>query len=89
MHITLTDEEDVYDAMGRLRSIYPNLMELRYDNSRTRSENLPVEAPDAASEKRPADFIRELYRIQNNTEMNMEQEAYLQTLIRKIWEEEA
>ncbi|MBP5614106.1 MAG: exonuclease SbcCD subunit D, partial [Bacteroidales bacterium] len=85
MHITLTDEEDVYDAMGRLRSIYPNLMELRYDNSRTRSENLPVEAPDADSEKRPADFIRELYRIQNNTEMNMEQEAYLQTLIRKIW----
>lgn len=87
MHITLTDEEDVYDAMGRLRSIYPNLMELRYDNSRTRSENLPSETPDIASKKTPADFVRELYLMQNNRELGTEQEEYLQAQIRHIWED--
>ena len=86
-HITLTDEEDVYDAMGRLRSLYPNLMELRYDNSRTRSENLPLETLGNSPEKSPADFVRELYRIQNNKDLGLEQEEYLQKLIRQIWED--
>ena len=28
LHITLTDEQDVPDALARLRVIYPNLMQL-------------------------------------------------------------
>ena len=36
LHITLTDEEDILDAIGKLRSIYPNVMKLDYDNKRTR-----------------------------------------------------
>ena len=36
LHITLTDEEDIPDAIGKLRVIYPNLMKLDYDNTRTR-----------------------------------------------------
>ena len=34
VHITLTDEEDIPEAMGRLRVIYPYLMKLDYDNMR-------------------------------------------------------
>ena len=37
LHIVLTDEEDVPDAAARLRTVYPNLMKLDYDNTRTRS----------------------------------------------------
>ena len=37
IHVTLTDEDDVPDALGRLRSIYPNIMKLDYDNLRTRA----------------------------------------------------
>ena len=36
LHITLTDEEDIPDVIGKLRVIYPNLMKLDYDNARTR-----------------------------------------------------
>lgn len=35
--ITLTDEEDIPDAINRLRSIYPNIMQLTYDNLRTKT----------------------------------------------------
>ena len=33
----LTDDE-VYDAVGQLRSVYPNLMRIDFDNARTRSQ---------------------------------------------------
>ena len=36
MHITLTDEEDIPEAVRKLQVIYPNLMKLDYDNQRTR-----------------------------------------------------
>ena len=40
VHVVLTDEEDVPDALGKLRIIYPNVMSLRYDNARTREQNV-------------------------------------------------
>ena len=53
LHITLTDEEDILDAIGKLRSIYPNVMKLDYDNKRTR-EGRVVEA--AANADKPPLF---------------------------------
>ena len=44
LHITLTDEQDVPDALARLRVIYPNLMRLDYDNLRTRTQD-DLDAP--------------------------------------------
>ena len=32
----VTDEEDIVDGMQKLRTVYPNLMRLEYDNRRTR-----------------------------------------------------
>ena len=37
LQVTLTDEQDIPDAIAKLRSIYPNILELRYDNARTRA----------------------------------------------------
>ena len=36
IYATLTDEESQYEAMARLREIYPNTMKMDYDNSSTR-----------------------------------------------------
>ena len=46
MRIILTDEEDIIGAMGRLRAIYPNIMRLEYDNTRTRAANTVSDAGD-------------------------------------------
>ena len=45
LQITLTDEEDIPDGLQRLRTVYPNLMRLVYDNSRTRQDRM-VEAAE-------------------------------------------
>ena len=36
--MTLTDEEDILDGLQKLRVIYPNIMQLEYDNCRTRGK---------------------------------------------------
>lgn len=85
LHITLTDEEDILDAIGKLRSIYPNVMRLDYDNQRTRSGQSVEAAGD--TEKSPISLFKELYELQNNQSMSEQQEAFAAELIEKVWED--
>lgn len=87
LHVTLTDEEDVPDAVGKLRIIYPNLMKLDYDNRRTRAGAAPVGGTDL-EQKSPAELFAEFYERQNNGPMSEEQLAFAEGLIEKIWEDE-
>ncbi|WP_303691130.1 exonuclease SbcCD subunit D [Megamonas hypermegale] len=82
---TLTDEEDVPDAIGRLRSIYPNIMQLDYDNIRTRTRNT-IEAVDINTAKAPLELFGEFYKLQNNQPLNETQSQIMQDLIAAIWE---
>lgn len=84
LHITLTDEEDILDAIGKLRSIYPNVMKLDYDNKRTR-EGRVVEAA-ANADKPPIVLMEELYQLQNNQPMTEQQADFAVKLMEEIWE---
>lgn len=88
LHITLTDEEDVPEALARLRTVYPHIMKLTYDNTRTRQRQNPLEA-SAEPETSPLELFGLLYEKQNNREMGAAQRDYLTGLIETIWEEEA
>ena len=86
MEIILTDEEDVPDALGKLRVIYPYIMKLGYDNTRTRISRA-IEGVENVAQKNPLELFKELYFIQNNREMTEEQASYAEKLIENIWEE--
>ena len=86
LHITLTDEEDIPDAIGKLRSIYPNIMKLDYDNLRTRGSGI-VDAIENIESKSPSELFADLFKQQNNQDMSEEQEEIMRNLIDKIWEE--
>lgn len=86
MHITLTDEEDVPDAIGKLQSIYPNIMKLDYDNKRTRS-NAEIIGTEDVESKTPIELFSEFYEKQNNQPLSSEQYTFVSGLIEKIWEE--
>lgn len=86
-HITLTDEEDIPDAISKLRVIYHNLMKLDYDNRRTRNEAV-IEGTADVEHKSPLELFAELYELQNGTAMSQVQEEYLQKMIETIWEDE-
>ena len=86
LHITLTDEQDVPDALARLRVIYPNLMRLDYDNLRTR-EDQEITAPERAESITPLEHFSAFYQLQNNQPLTAEQAAFCQQLIEEIWKE--
>lgn len=85
--IILTDEEDVPDAVGRLRTVYPNLMQIDYDNSRTCREQ-SIEDIDRAENLSPMELFEQFFEKQNNRKMSEEQVLYMENLISKVWEEE-
>ena len=86
-HITLTDEDDVPDAISKLRVVYTNLMKLDYDNRRTRSAG-EITGSENAERKSPLELFSELYSRQNGAEFSDKQTEFLGKLIEKIWEGE-
>lgn len=85
LQVTLTDEEDVPDGMAKLRTIYPNLMRLEYDNKRTRS-NAEVRAAERVEEKSELELFQEFYQLQNNQSMTEVQEQFVEELLRGMKE---
>lgn len=86
-HITLTDEEDIPDVIGKLRTIYHRLMKLDYDNKRTRL-NMEINSVTDVESKSPLELFSDFYKLQNNQPMTQEQFDYVKLLIEKSWEGE-
>lgn len=86
LYVTLTDEEDVPDALEKLRLIYPNLMRLEYDNRRTRSQGV-LDMPGAEEQADPLTLFGTFYEQQNNQPMSEEQAGLMKDLIETIWED--
>lgn len=86
VHITLTDEEDIPDAVSRLRVIYRNLMKLSYDNRRTR-HRAEISGAEDVEKKTPLDLFSEFYALQNGTPPTEEQSEFLSGLIESVWED--
>lgn len=84
-HVTLTDEQDVLHAMELLRTVYPNIMKLDYDNTRTRSNN-EIKGGENVEKKQPLDLFKEFYELQNNQPMSREQADFMDKLIKDVWE---
>lgn len=86
-HITLTDEEDIPDAIGKLRTVYHRLMKLDYDNKRTRA-NGEINGAAEVETKSPLQLFADFYELQNNQPMSGEQDGFMRELIEKTWEGE-
>lgn len=85
--VILTDENDVPNAISRLRRrFYENLMILEYDNTRT-SADRKLEAAEGEEEKKPIEVLEDLYEMQNGRTMSQFQRETAESMIRKIWEE--
>lgn len=85
LHLILTDEQDVFDAMSRLRTIYPYLMTLDYDNARTRAAG-GMSVPAETEQRTPLELFEALYTRQNHRPMSDVQRAYIAQLMEQIME---
>jgi exonuclease SbcD len=86
VHIVLTDEDEEFDAMAKLRAVYPNLLDLVYDNTRTQTE-FSLETTNPAEGKMPLELLGEFYENQNGIPMSEEQLTYAENLFTEIFKE--
>ncbi|MCD8356801.1 MAG: exonuclease SbcCD subunit D [Clostridia bacterium] len=85
IRIILTDEEELYDPQGALKAVYPNLMRLDFDNTRTRaadSEGLQKE--DAVRQLTAAQLFAQFFAEQNGKEMTQWQEDRIADICRRM-----
>ena len=88
LHITLLDEMDIPEAFNRLAGVYPNLMQMEYDNLRTR-EKKTMQVRKEVAKISPQEIFSELYETMNNQPLSDVQQEYLMEKIEKIWKGEA
>ena len=83
VEIILNDEMDVPDAFRKLNDVFPYLMQIKYNNTRTRSLKEVCEVPDR-KELSEMELISSLYEYQNNQPLTVEQTEYLQKVIEDV-----
>lgn len=80
----ITNENDIYDAIGQLRQVYPNIMRIDFENSRTRQN---LDSKTAASGditlRSPMALFEEFYLNQNNSEMNSAQRGIMEEIFKR------
>lgn len=86
VQITLLDEQDIPNAFGKLATIYPNLMQMRYENKRT-MDNADIFSEGEGLNMAPEVLFSQFYETMNNQPMTKEQADYMTDMIEKIWED--
>lgn len=84
LQITLLDEQDIPNAFGKLTAIYPNLMQLRYENKRTMGNKEMIDVENGW-DMSPEILFSEFYETMNNQPLTNEQAVYMTDMIEKIW----
>ena len=81
--VTLTDEDEIPSVTEKLRNVFPNLMSVEYDNSRTRL-NSQIENLEDVRGISPLELFDMLYEQQNACHLSDEQKKYLSAMIERL-----
>ena len=84
LKVVLTDEQEVPEAMGKLRTVYPNIMVLEYDNKRTRTV-VTLDGAQIVEKKHPMEYFQEFYGGRNGESMSAYQEQVVLDVMKEIW----
>jgi len=82
LRVILTDEEEIIDPLGKLRSVYPNIMSLGFENSRTNIDSSVITANIDTMEKLSSlDLFNEFFLETQGCVMSAEQNAIVRGLL--------
>ena len=82
LRVTLTDEEEIIDPIGKIRSVYPNVMLIDFDNSRTNIDIFEI-SPDAGQVAKASlyDMFGDFFQKANESAMSEEQSRIVKELL--------
>lgn len=83
--VVLTDEDYIMDAIGKLRSVYKNILRLEYDNKRTNGYMLN-DSKDSVDVNvlSEIELFSKFYEMQNNIELSDEKRDIVEHTIEEI-----
>ena len=88
LRVILTDEDEIVDPLSKLRSVYPNVMSLDFENTRT---SIDINAVTTTTEKieklSPYDLFSEFFLEVQGSVMSPEQAAMVRRLLEAESEE--
>ncbi len=84
LRVILTDEEQLYDPMGQLRRIYPNVMRLDFENRFTKQADASATAPEGIDLQSPLKMFASFYEMANGVEMTEEETAIMEKLMEEM-----
>lgn len=83
----ITDEEDVFDPIGKLRTKYPNVLLLEVENTKSSLSEYATSLPKGeVASRSPMDLFTEFYFNQNNVEMNDNQKNIIINIFEEMGE---
>lgn len=85
----ITNEEQVYDAIGQIKKIYPNTLRLDIENSKSEiQQTLQISDLDDIKKKDEVDLFNEFYQYQNNQELNESQMDIMKQVVKEVKKED-
>lgn len=82
--VTLLDEDEIVDALSRLRYKFPYLMSIRFENMRMSYNNQDSLSYESLNEMSPLMLFDEFYKRQNNVYLSDEQKDFVLKLMEDI-----
>ncbi len=80
----LTDEGELYDAIGRIRKVYPNVMKLEFKNSRNRDNGEYYTEAEEIENKSELDLFEDFFEKQNNRVMSETERKIINNILESI-----
>jgi exonuclease SbcD len=85
LRVILTDEDEIIDPVGKLRSVYPNIMSLDFENSRTSIDVLAIASDAETVEKlSPYELFVEFFLEVQGSVMSESQADIVRNLLGRV-----
>lgn len=71
MHVILTDEEQILDAIGEVRTVYPNVMQISFKNRRHMMQYETIQMKEnQIADQNPMELFEQFYKMQNHIDLD-------------------
>lgn len=83
----LTNEEDLVDPIGTLRSVYPNVMQLQLEQSMKERQEQELQRGADWKEKSPLELFAQFYEYVMDQDLTPEQQKVIQAIVEQAKED--
>ena len=83
LQVTLTNEEELIDPIGTLRSVYPNVMQLVFEKKDKEAAG-EFRAVERVSRKTPGELFEDFYGLIREKEMDEARKYVIEDIIKEL-----